>query len=203
MTDDMRAAVKAVTYAQLYGAGPKSVAQSSGLPEADVRRVIESFQRSYPRVSSYFADVYRDCRKNGYVQTLSGRRRFLPEIRSTDPKKAAAAKRKATNSTVQGSAADLIKQAMLQIDERLTPSHGPCALHSSKHAGRLLLQIHDELIFEVESGRVEELQRLVRHAMQEAHGMELRVPLLVQIKVGPSWGELQKVEEVEVQASQG
>ena len=199
VSDEMRRAVKAVTYAQLYGASARTTAQQHGLAEADVRRVAEQFARAYPRVQAYLAQVVRDCRKRGYVETLAGRRRYLPEIRAAEPKRAAAARRQAINSTVQGSAADLIKQAMLRLDARLTPAHGP-ALHRAG-SGRLLLQIHDELIFEVEEAKAAQLQARVRNAMQDAswlHDAEtLRVPLRVQLKQGKSWGELKVLEELE------
>ena len=253
VSDEMRAAVKAVVYAQLYGAGIKSVAENNGLPEDDVRRVVEQWRKMYPTVQTYFEGVKRACRKLGYITTLSGRRRYLPEIASTDPRRHAAACRQAINSTVQGSAADLIKQAMLRIDAELTPqAHGcgssggtggggGCSQAASQEAGssqaagsldsedamssevaasqayaaahaaagpalptarrgRLLLQIHDELLFEVEEAHASELQAIVRAAMQEATwagGEPLLVPLRVSLKQGRSWGTLKLVEEVE------
>lgn len=198
VTEQMRAVVKAVTYAQLYGAGIKSVAEAHGLPQDKVRHVVEQWRARYPRVQAYLEEVKHQCRKCGYIETIAGRRRYLPEIRSADEGKRAAACRQAINSTIQGSAADLIKQAMLRIDRELTPQHGP-ALQSAR-TGRLLLQIHDELLFEVEEGRAEQLQAIVRAAMQEAtlvEGKPLRVPLKVALKHGRSWGTLKLVEEVE------
>ena len=123
----------------------------------------------------------------------------VPEIRSDDDKKRAAACRQAVNSTVQGSAADLIKQAMLRIDAELTPPRGAALPNAAR--GRLLLQIHDELLFEVEASRAPALQAVVRNAMQEVKtggdGKALRVPLRVQLKQGASWGDLDVVEDVE------
>ena len=163
-----------------------------------VSRTFEQFRRSYPRLQQYFSEVYRSCRQCGYIETLAGRRRYLPEIRSDNPRKAAAARRQAINSMIQGSAADLIKQAMLKIDERLTPTDGH-ALHRPE-CGRLLLQIHDELVFEVEQSHAAHLRNYVRDAMQEANclnGKPLRVPLLVHMKCGPSWGSLSPFGKVD------
>jgi len=136
------------------------------------------------------------CRTDQHIKTLSGRRRHIVGIRAADKAAKAKAERQAVNSIVQGSAADLIKNAMIAIDAELNPPTG-AAHGGGAQRGRMLLQIHDELLFEVAEAHAPALRERVRRIMQAittSEGQPLRVPLRVQIKQGLSWGELEAIE---------
>ena len=131
---------------------------------------------SYPRVQQYLAEIYRNCRSNGYVETLAGRRRYLPAIKSNDPKKAAAARRQAINSTVQGSAADIIKAAMIKVH---------ALLRERFPQSKLILQVHDELVLEVPTEQLDAVRVAVEDAMTNV--VNLKVPLIVESGDGDTW----------------
>ena len=197
ITPELRDRVKVVTYASLYGAGTAHVMQLAEVTYETAASYLELWQRCFPGVYRYLERVKRECRLNQYITTLSGRRRYITGIRAKEPKLTRAAERQAVNSVVQGSAADLIKQAMLHLDRELTPLDAPA--HGGGGAtGRLLLQIHDELLFEVAAEHAPALRTRVRRVMQGVRthdGAPLRVPLRVQLKQGSSWGELKVVED--------
>jgi DNA polymerase-1 len=129
-------------------------------------------------VRDYLEEMKERARTQGYVETLNGRRRYIPEIRAKNPGIRGYGERTATNSPIQGTAADLIKMAMIRLHQRLA---------SSEHEGaaRMLLQVHDELLFEVRSDLTEEISQVVREEMESA--ADLDVPLKVDIGVGDSW----------------
>ncbi len=122
--------------------------------------------------------VLLEARKCGYVTTLLGRRRYVPDLQSKNAQLAAAAERMAVNTPIQGTAADLIKMAMVEIDKRLAKEKAPA---------RMLLQVHDELLFEVQEQKLHKVKTLVRECMESV--MELRVPLQVDLGVGANWAE--------------
>lgn len=195
VTDTMRQRVKAVTYATLYGCGIKKLVEDMEVPEDAALKYMTAMRDAYPQVYRHLDEIKRKCRRLGYIETISGRRRYLPAIKAADIKERRGAERQAINSTVQGSAADLIKQAMIDIDGTLNPLHAPTH-GGGANIGRLLLQIHDELIFEVIESEAPQLRAKVRKAMEGVtYGGKLRVPLSVQIKQGPSWGCLSVVDE--------
>jgi len=129
-------------------------------------------------VRRYLDEMKEQARERGYVETLLGRRRYIPEIRSRNPGVRGFGERLATNSPIQGTAADLIKIAMIQLHDRLA---------ASGTGARMLLQVHDELLLEVPEGAVDETRAIVREEMEGA--IELDVPLKVDVGVGPSWYE--------------
>ena len=140
--------------------------------------IIDRYFERYAGIRRYLEQTVEKARRTGYVETLFGRRRFMPELHSRNRNAAQAAERAAINMPIQGTAADLIKMAMIQIDE---------ALDARKLQARMLLQVHDELLFEVPEAEVEELKQLVRQLMSGV--AELKVPLKVDVGSGPSWAD--------------
>eukprot|EP01041_Mallomonas_annulata_P000427 gene427-765_t len=212
-----RNAVKQLCYALLYGAGPNRIAEQSGCTVEKAKTMLTEFLSRHAGLTRLMSSIRQGCRRNGFVETLLGRRRYLSDINSNDQKKRSRAERQAVNTVCQGSAADLIKLAMINIHYKLledsisNPStHSiPSGTSSSSkmpttlcpggglyHAlddVRLILQIHDELLFEVPDDRVHQVADIVRECMEGA--VELNVPLLVKIKVGTRWGHLRTLDQ--------
>jgi len=177
VTSEMRRAAKAVNFGIIYGQSAFGLAKSLGIDQDAAARFIDSYFEGYPRVDEFLAEVLAECRERGYVRTILGRRRAIEGVRQDAPAlQRILAARTALNTVIQGSAADLIKLAMVAIHRRLRAEHAPA---------RMLLQIHDELIFESPADQLDRLSRLV---MEEMVGVQtLKVPLKVDIKSGPNW----------------
>ncbi|PSC72337.1 helicase and polymerase-containing TEBICHI, partial [Micractinium conductrix] len=178
---------KHMVYALLYGMGDSSLAEDLAPPgqaarPADARRTKEEFLAAFPGVQRWWERARADCRRDGYITMLSGRRRWLPHINSTKWEERSSAERVAVNSIMQGSAADVCKRAMVVLHAELA-SLGP-------GAAALVLQIHDEVLLEVDRDQVDQVAALVRQCMENSWHEPLRVPLRVRLAVGPSWGEL-------------
>ena len=178
VTPDMRAAAKTINFATIYGIGPFALAQKLGTSVADAKQFIQQYFTRFPKVRRYLDDQIEHARTHGFVETLSGRRRYIPEIRSNNFNMRQFGERAATNAPVQGTAADIIKLAMIDIAREL---------RARDSGARMLLQVHDELVFEVPVGEVEEAQELVRSLM--AGAFPLDVPLEVEMGVGENWFE--------------
>lgn len=176
VSSEMRATAKTVNYATIYGQGAPSLAHQLGISEEEAQRFIDGYFLRFPAIRSYFDDQIEQAEKEGYVETIFGRRRYVPELRSKSPGIRNFGRRVAQNTPIQGSAADIIKLAMIRIHQHLSPEGGK---------SRMLLQIHDELLFEVWEGELEALRELVHREMEKV--VELEVPLLAQIGVGKSW----------------
>ncbi|XP_052808033.1 DNA polymerase theta-like [Mya arenaria] len=203
VTADQRAQAKQVCYGMIYGIGAKALGEQLEVEENDAAVFIETFKARYPVMRAYLRQTVDQCRMDGFVKTILGRKRYLPGITSTQPHARAQAERQAVNTTVQGSAADLVKTAMVRIDDRLakmfpatqyTHRHKLPGKHPSRQkcppaGGYLVLQLHDELIYEVSSEHMADLARVVKQCMENT--MELSVRMPVKIKVGASWGKLQ------------
>ncbi len=174
----LRSRAKVVNYGILYGMGPVRLSREMSIPLPDARRFIEQYFAKMPRVRSYLDENLARAKREGYVATILGRRRYLPELRSSDGRLRAQAERIAANAPIQGSAADLIKIAMIRLDEKL---------RSIRSATRLILQVHDELVFEGPDRELEEIQALVSAEMEGA--VPLRVPLRVDVHSGGNWDE--------------
>lgn len=181
VSKDQRNQAKQLTYAVLYGLGAYALAQKLNTDPASAAQLSRSFLKSMPGLEAWMKGVVEDCRMNGYVTMLSGRRRYLPDIHSVDPALQSAAVRQAINSIVQGSAADLIKKSMVALNARLQQEQ-------LDGAARLVLQVHDELLFEVKTGHEARVAAHMQEVMSSA--WELRVPFPVKVSLGPSWGEL-------------
>jgi DNA polymerase-1 len=178
VTADMRRAAKVINFGILYGMGPQRLAGELGVPIAQAQGYIASYFERYAGVRGYMEGVVAAARASGFVTTLLGRRRPIPELRSHERGVAQAAERVATNTPIQGSAADLIKLAMVAVERRL----GQAGL-----SGGMILQVHDELLLEVAEKDHEAASAAVREEMEGV--MPLAVPLRVDIGVGRTWAE--------------
>ncbi len=174
----MRNAAKTINFATIYGIGPYMLSKQLGTAVSEAKEFIEAYFRRLPGVRAYLDRQIELARERGYVETLSGRRRYIPEARSRNYNIRQFGERAATNAPVQGSAADIIKLAMISI------AH---AFREEAAGARMLLQVHDELVFEVPTGEVEATRELVRGRMESA--MPLDVPLEVSLGVGANWLE--------------
>jgi len=175
---EMRRAAKVINFGILYGMGPQRLARELQIPLREAERYIANYFDRYAGVRAYLTRTTAEARDRGYVTTLLGRRRSLPDLASRDRMVAQAAERTAANTPIQGSAADLIKLAMVAIDRRLT-AENLCAA--------MTLQVHDELVLEVAAGDCERTAAIVRQEME--HVFPLKVPLHVDLGMGHSWAE--------------
>jgi DNA polymerase-1 len=178
VTREMRSRAKAINFGLLYGMGAARLARETGLTVVEARQFIERYFQSFPKVRGWIDGVLEGARKNGYVETVLGRKRKFPDINSEDARARAFAENAAVNTPVQGSAADVIKRAMIDLEARLA---------KSKLAGRMLLQVHDELLLEVPEKELDATQELVRDCMENA--VPLTVPLQVDFGHGANWLE--------------
>ncbi len=179
VTPKMRRAAKTVNFGVIYGMSDYGLEQATELSREEAAQFIALYFDRYPRVREYIEVTKEQARKLGYVQTLMGRRRFIAEINSPNRQVREAAERMAINAPVQGTSADIIKVAMINIHREIK---------ERKLKSKMLLQIHDELLFEVPQEEVEGLKYLVSKLMPQA--MKLCVPLKIDIKLGKNWGEL-------------
>lgn len=183
VTSDMRRAAKAVNFGVIYGQSPFGLARALGIEQEAAAKFIDSYFEGYPQIEGFLGRVLAECRERGYVKTILGRRRAISGVREGAGRQRNLAERTAVNTVIQGSAADLMKLAMVAIYRRLRREHLPA---------RMLLQIHDELIFEVRADQVQQLAALAREEMVGAH--PLNVPLKVDVKAGPDWAAAEEVE---------
>jgi len=179
VTDAMREAAKRVNFGILYGISPYGLARELGISQAEARNYIERFFAAYPKTRETLDRMVDTAAKKGYAETLLGRRRPLPNLASRDRAQRNFDRRNAVNTPIQGSAADLIKLAMIHIDAKLG---------SGAYAAKMLLQIHDELVFEVREDRAEQLIQLIQEEME--HVLPLRLPLETKVTQGKDWGAL-------------
>jgi DNA polymerase-1 len=175
VTPRMREAAKTINFATIYGIGPFALGRQLGVPYAEAKRFIEQYFERFPDVRAYLDSQIEAARRQGWVETLVGRRRYIPEIRAKNHNIRQFGERAATNAPVQGSAADIIKLAMIDIYEALPDAR----------AGRMLLQVHDELVFEVPEALADAFAEDVRRRMEGA--FELRVPLVATAGIGADW----------------
>ncbi|MGH2534078.1 MAG: DNA polymerase I [Thermomicrobiales bacterium] len=176
---NMRRIAKTVNFGLLYGMQAYGLSRDTGLSRAEAQQFIDQYWSRLPRVKEYFDETLRFGARHGYVQSLTGRRRIIPDLLSSNGARRAAAERKAINMPLQGTAADIMKIAMLRVDEQLR-------VH--KRQARVLLQVHDELVLEVSRRDLEATAKLVVETMQSAY--ELRVPLIAEVQTGENWEEM-------------
>lgn len=179
VTEAMRKKAKEVNFGIIYGISDYGLSQALDVSRQEARQYIESYFHRYQGVSQYGLDVISQARTQGYITTLLSRRRYLPELNSSHFGRRSFAERMARNTPIQGSAADIIKLAMLRIDELIL---------SGGFKAAMLLQIHDELIFELPEEELQFFAPLVRREMEQA--LSLSVPLKVDLECGKSWGDL-------------
>lgn len=176
VTKDMRARAKTINFATIYGQGAHALSQQLGIAHAEAKTFIERYFERFAKVRAYLDSMVDFARQHGYVQTIFNRRRYIPELRDRNFNIRAFGERTAANSPIQGSAADLIKAAMIRIHR---------ALPEAGLGGKMLLQVHDELVFETPKPEEERLTELVKYEME--HAAELAVPLVVDVGVGENW----------------
>ena len=177
---DLRARVKMVTYGLAYGLSAYGLAQGIGIPPDEARALMDAYFERFGKVRAYLDATVTQARRDGYTSTILGRRRYLPDLASDSRQRRQMAERMALNAPIQGSAADLIKMAMVAVDRTMT---------AEALASRMVLQVHDELVFEVAPGEGERLAELVRRQMEGVY--QLKVPLEVSMATGRSWAEAQ------------
>ncbi|MBQ6051794.1 MAG: DNA polymerase I [Clostridia bacterium] len=178
ITDDMRRRAKAINFGIMYGIGDYTLSQDLGVSRKQARKYIDDYLAAYPDVKRYIAETVEKAKSSGYVQTLFGRRRYVPEINASNKMLAAFGERVAMNTPIQGTAADLIKIAMIKVAERL------------KKAGmksQLILQIHDELIIEAPEDEKDAAAAILREEMENAYKFD--VPVIADIHTGKTWFE--------------
>ena len=177
VTPEQRARTKAINFGIIYGQSGFGLARTLGIAQAEARAQIDAYFERYPGVRTFIGQAIKSAQELGYARTMAGRRRYLPDLRSTNRVMKQAAERMAVNSVIQGTAADVIKRAMIDLDRDLARGVAPSA--------RMILQVHDELVFEVSPGDLEALRSCVLERMQ--HAVELSVPLVVHAGSGPNW----------------
>ena len=178
VTREQRSNAKTVNFGIVYGVSAFGLSQQTNLNRSEAKELIETYYATYPKLRAYMQDQVDFARENGYVATVLGRRRYLKDINSQNAIVRGAAERNAVNAPIQGSAADIIKLAMIAIQRRL---------HTESWKSKMLLQVHDELVFDVPKDEIEPLKEMVKNEMENA--FEINVPLVVDIGIGNNWLE--------------
>ena len=178
VTKTQRSQAKTVNFGIIYGQGAFALAEQTGLSRTEAKQLIDSYYETYPKLKAFMAEQVRKAREIGYVETILGRKRHLKDINSNNFVVKGHAERNAVNAPIQGSAADIIKIAMIKIDE---------VFEKENIQTKMLLQVHDELLFEAPEEEVEKVTQLIKTEMESA--IETKVPLLVEVGVGNNWLE--------------
>ncbi|RUT70949.1 DNA polymerase I [Flavobacterium cupreum] len=175
---EQRSNAKTVNFGIIYGVSAFGLSNQTSLSRSESAALIEAYYKTYPRLKSYISDQIEFAREKGYVQTILGRRRYLKDINSANAVVRSAAERNAVNAPIQGSAADVIKIAMINIHKKLKEENWK---------SKMLLQVHDELVFDVHNDELEKIQPMIKHEMENAFTMA--VPLEVELGLGKDWLE--------------
>lgn len=178
VTREQRSNAKTVNFGIIYGVSAFGLSNQTDLTRAEAKELIETYYRTYPKLRNYISEQIEFARENGYVQTVLGRRRYLKDINGSNAIVRGAAERNAVNAPIQGSAADIIKIAMINIHKKL---------EEGKYKSKMLLQVHDELVFDVYKPELEELKTMIKTEMENAY--KLSVPLDVELGIGNNWLE--------------
>jgi DNA polymerase-1 len=176
VTKDQRSAAKAVNFGIIYGQSAFGLSQSLNISRTEAKAIIDSYFEQFSALKSYMEGVVREARDKGYVETLLQRRRYLPDINSANAVVRGFAERNAVNAPIQGSAADIIKMAMIRVHEEMK---------KRKLQSRMILQVHDELVFDVVKEEIEDMKELVKNCME--HAVEVGVPIDVSVDTGINW----------------
>ncbi len=176
ITPEQRRIGKTVNFSVIYGQTPFGLAKQLGISQSEAKTYIENFFRQYPKVLDYKQSIIEQGEKDGFVTTLLGRRRFIQGLNDKNRMRREGAQRMAFNTPVQGSASDLIKKAMIDLDNQLS---------QKKMQSRLILQVHDELLLEAPEKEIDSLQKEVRNIMENVYPMQ--IPLLISMKPGSNW----------------
>lgn len=178
VTKEQRSHAKTVNFGIIYGVSAFGLSNQTNLSRKESAELIEAYYQTYPKLKSFMTSQVDFARENGYVETISGRRRYLKDINSANAIVRGGAERNAVNAPIQGSAADIIKIAMINIHKKLTNEHWK---------SKMLLQVHDELVFDVHNSEIEKIQPMIKHEMENA--FKMAVPLDVEIGLGKNWLE--------------
>ncbi len=178
VTKEQRSNAKTVNFGIIYGVSAFGLSNQTSLSRSESAALIDAYYETYPKLKSYMSTQVDFARENGYVQTVLGRRRYLKDINSANMMVKSGAERNAVNAPIQGSAADIIKIAMINIHKKLTDENWK---------SKMLLQVHDELVFDVHNAELEKIQPMIKHEMENAFIMD--VPLEVEIGIGKNWLE--------------
>ena len=178
VSDEQRRSAKAINFGLIYGMSAFGLARQLGIDRGEAQRYIDRYFSRYPGVKAFMDETRESARERGFVETVFGRRLYLPEIRSSNVHRRQYAERTAINAPMQGTAADIIKRAMLILDAWITDSKAPV---------RMIMQVHDELVFEVAHEAVGDVTPFIREQMSGA--ADLAVPLVVDIGEGNNWDE--------------
>jgi len=182
VTEQMRFRAKALNFGVLYGMGARGFASSAGISIGEAEDFIENYFVRFPQIHEYMEGMKEFAREHGYVETMFGRKRYIPEIDSTTPQLRAAAERMAINHPIQGSAADIMKMAMVRVEEDI---------ELAREKWKVLLQIHDELLCEITDGILEEIGKHIKASMEKACTID--VPIVVEVKAGLDWSNMKKL----------
>lgn len=190
VTKEMRYAAKEVNFGVLYGMGSYGLSWRTGISQAEAKDFIRKYFEAFSGVREYIDRTLEFTKKEGYCETLFGRRRYLPELNATNFQMRAAAERMAVNHPIQGTAADLMKMAMIEVYKKISRSSegGKNSENKSLNQAKLILQVHDELVLEVKKESAEEVAEVVKGLMENV--VTLRVPVKVGISINRSWGEM-------------
>ena len=178
VTKEQRSNAKVVNFGIIYGVSAFGLSNQTSLNRKESKELIEKYYEKYPKLKQYINNQISFARENGYVETLLGRRRYLRDINSRNSFVRSAAERNAINAPVQGSAADIIKIAMINIEKKL---------RNDGYNSKMLLQVHDELVFAVFKPELNDIIKLVKNQMEKAY--EIKVPLTVDVNYGLNWLE--------------
>ena len=179
VTPDQRRNAKTVNFSIIYGAGSTNLSRQLGIKRSEAKELIDSYFKQYAGLKKYMEETVDFARKEGYVKTLIGRKRHLRDINSRNSLARSNAERMAINTPIQGTAADLIKIAMIQIDQALT---------AGDYKSKMIMQVHDELVFDVYKPELDTIKEFVENKMKNALP-ELKVPIVVEAGVGANWLE--------------
>lgn len=178
VTREQRSNAKTVNFGIIYGVSAFGLSNQTNLSRSEAKDLIETYYKTYPKLRNYISEQIQFARENGYVQTVLGRRRYLKDINGSNQVVRGAAERNAVNAPIQGSAADIIKIAMINIHKKL---------EEENYKSKMLLQVHDELVFDAYKPELENLKTMIKHEMENAY--KLSVPLDVDLGVGENWLE--------------
>ncbi|UPT72326.1 MAG: DNA polymerase I [Flavobacterium sp. JAD_PAG50586_2] len=178
VTKEQRSNAKTVNFGIIYGVSAFGLSNQTSLSRSESAALIDAYYKTYPKLKSYMSDQVEFARENGYVQTVLGRRRYLKDINSANIMVRSGAERNAVNAPIQGSAADIIKIAMINIYKKLSEENWK---------SKMLLQVHDELVFDVHNSELEKIQPMIKHEMENA--FKMAVPLDVELGLGKNWLE--------------
>ena len=183
VTPEMRRDAKAINFGILYGQGAHGLSQTAGISFAAARDFIEKYFETFPDIKKYINEVIEKTKKNGYTETLFQRKRALPEINSSVVMIKKAAERMAVNTPIQGTAADIIKKAMIEVHQYIKKRN--------KDDVKMLLQVHDELVFEMQQDQVQEISGDIKSIMENV--VKFSIPIVADIKTGDNWGQMEKM----------